>query len=120
VSELPLSRASSSQGEYVSFIEAVSANDHNGFASTLGFMHIVVQDDSGVMRMVEYPVSMIDHQIIDRSDTSENITNAILAGESLPTNHDLWHNLIPVFAEGFIFASSGRPNKLWWIKGCLS
>lgn len=109
VSELPLSRASSSQGEYVSFIEAVSANDHNGFASTLGFMHIVVQDDSGVMRMVEYPVSMIDHQIIDRSDTSENITNAILAGESLPTNHDLWHNLIPVFAEGFILHHPDAP-----------
>lgn len=109
VSELPLARACSSEGDYVSFIEAVSANTHNTYSSTLGFMHLATQDETGAMRMIEYPVSMVDREIAEKTKESENLTAAILAGESLPTNHDLWHNMIPVYAEGFILHHPDAP-----------
>jgi adenylate kinase len=94
-------------GSYVPFVEAVSATEHNGFWSSFGFVHFIGTDSVGRAINIEYPILMEDDAIT--SLDSPAVRSVIDAETELYFNHDIWHNLIPVYAEHFILHHPDAP-----------
>jgi adenylate kinase family enzyme len=102
----PRAMAANSMGEYIPFIEAVSASDQ-GFGSTFGFIHFVGIDRDGQAFGVEYPILMHDQRLLDLQSP---IVNEVLSlTNRFYFNHDIWHNLLPVYARNFILHHPDAP-----------
>jgi hypothetical protein len=99
-----------SLSEYHAFIEAVTGHSSDGLCSSLGFMHFVSIGEDGVGFQTEFPVSMIDNKI---TDIKSPLIKRILAFDiETPYNHDLFHHLLPVYADHFILHHPEAPISL--------
>ena len=98
--------AANSMGQYIPFIEAVSATE-NKFSSTFGFIHFVGMDENGEAFGVEYPIMMHDRRLLDLK--SQTINDVLKMTDEFYGNHDLWHNLLPVFSKNFILHHPDAP-----------
>jgi adenylate kinase family enzyme len=96
----PRSFVANSMGNYVPFIEAVSASEFNGYSSTFGFVHFMGMGRDGEAYGAEYPILMHDQRLLALD--SDGINQTLRLVEGLYGNHDLWHNLLPVYAGHFI------------------
>lgn len=96
---MPRSMIANSIGEYRPFIEAVSANRQANFDASFGFLHVVGTDQGGKAFQIEWPILMYDAQLANHSNAL--LRDMLVRGQQIYFNHDLWHNLIPVHAEGF-------------------
>lgn len=95
-----------SMGNYVPFVEAVSASEYK-YGSTFGFVHFMGMDKAGQAYGVEYPIMMHDQALLGLNNP---VLNEILRDvESFYSNHDLWHNLLPVYADHFILHHPHAP-----------
>ncbi|MBI3889397.1 nucleoside monophosphate kinase, partial [Candidatus Saccharibacteria bacterium] len=100
------SLSATSMGEYVPFIEAVSSTEYE-YTSTFGFIHLIGKDESGEAYGVEYPIMMHDQRLL--SLNSEIINEVLSTVDSFYSNHDLWHNMIPVYSDHFILHHAHAP-----------
>lgn len=98
--------SANSMGDYVPFIEAVSASE-NKYSSTFGFIHFIGMDDAGVAFGVEYPIMMHDSRLLALD--SPIINRVLIQTDAFYGNHDLWHNLLPVFSKSFILHHPDAP-----------
>ena len=96
---LPRKMSANSMGEYRPFIEAVSTNTRAGFDTSLGFLHVVGIDDKGTGFQIEWPILMYDAALAEHPNAL--LRTLLKRGERIYFNHDLWHNLVPVYSEGF-------------------
>jgi adenylate kinase len=95
-----------SMGNYVPFVEAVSASEYK-YGSTFGFVHFMGMDKAGQAYGAEYPIMMHDQALLDLDNS---VLNELLSNvESFYSNHDLWHNLLPVYADHFILHHPDAP-----------
>jgi len=95
-----------SMGNYVPFVEAVSASEYK-YSSTFGFIHFMGMDKTGQAYGAEYPIMMHDQALLDLNNPT---LNSILSDVgSFYSNHDLWHNLLPVYADHFILHHPQAP-----------
>lgn len=113
---LPLSRMKidSYLRDYTNFIEAVSAFSYQWYTTTYGFMHKIIVWSEQLPIQLEYPLMMIDNKIL--SLNSRYLDQIIKFEEKFLFNHDLWHHLIPVYAEHFIIHHPDAPISYWWFR----
>lgn len=95
-----------SMGDYIPFVEAVSATE-NEFSSTFGFIHFVGLDKNGESYGIEYPIMMHDNRLL--AFNSPTINYVLHCADSFYSNHDLWHNLLPVYSKSFILHHVDAP-----------
>ncbi len=95
-----------SMGDYIPFVEAVSATE-NAFTSTFGFIHFIGMDKDGQAFGVEYPIMMHDRRLLNLNNPT--INKILIMGEAFYGNHDMWHNLLPVFSKSFILHHPDAP-----------
>ncbi len=98
--------SANSMGEYIPFVEAVSATE-NTYSSTFGFIHFVGMDKTGEAYGVEYPIMMYDRRLLDLG--SDTINDVLILTDEFYGNHDLWHNLVPVYSKSFILHHPDAP-----------
>lgn len=98
--------SANSMGEYIPFIEAVSATE-NEYSSTFGFIHFVGMDENGEAFGVEYPIMMHDRKLLSLG--SPTVEEILKITDSFYFNHDLWHNMIPVYSSSFILHHPDAP-----------
>lgn len=98
--------AANSMGNYLPFVEAVSAGEGE-FSSTFGFIHFIGMNKKGEAFGVEYPIMMHDQRLLDLK--SPTIVDFLRTVDAFYSNHDLWHNLLPVFANSFILHHPDAP-----------
>lgn len=99
--------SANSMGNYIPFVEAVSATQNQEYSSTFGFLHFTFMDDNGEVHGVEYPIMMHDERLL--SFESDLINDILKSIDSFYDNHDLWHNLIPVYSNSFILHHPDAP-----------
>lgn len=102
----PRAMLANSMSNYLPFIEAISSSEYK-YSSTFGFVHLIGMDDQGEAYSVEYPLMMYDRRLttIGSSVLDETLEQI----DSIYSNHDLWHNLIPVYADHFILHHPDAP-----------
>ncbi len=98
--------SANSMGEYIPFVEAVSATE-NTYSSTFGFIHFVGMDNNGEAYGVEYPIMMHDRRLLDLG--SDTVNDVLALTDEFYGNHDLWHNLVPVYSKSFILHHPDAP-----------
>lgn len=108
---LPFSRANralsaNSMADYMPFIEAVSSSDYK-YTSTFGFVHLIGVDKTGEAYGVEYPIMMHDKRLLDLHN--ERLNHMLASIDSFYSTHDIWHNIIPVYADHFILHHVDAP-----------
>jgi len=108
---LPYSRtnralSANSMADYLPFIEAVSSSDYI-YSSTFGFIHLVGVDKTGEAFGVEYPIMMHDKRLLDIE--SDKLHELLAQTDSFYSTHDIWHNIIPVYADHFILHHPDAP-----------
>lgn len=108
---LPLSRANrflaaNSMADYLPFIEAVSSSDYK-YSSTFGFMHLIGINKTGEAYGIEYPIMMHDKRLLDLE--SKRLNDLLQHIDSFYSTHDIWHNIIPVYADHFILHHPDAP-----------
>lgn len=108
---LPFSRANralsaNSMADYLPFIEAVSSSDYK-YSSTFGFIHLIGVDKTGEAYGVEYPIMMHDKRLLDIE--SDHLHALLARTDSFYSTHDIWHNIIPVYADHFILHHPDAP-----------
>lgn len=102
----PRAMLANSVSSYMPFIEAVSSSEYK-YTSTFGFVHLIGMDDNGESYSVEYPLMMYDRRLTDvGSDILDKTLDQI---DSIYSNHDLWHNMLPVYADHFILHHPDAP-----------
>ena len=106
LSSTPRSMLANSMSGYMPFIEAVSSSEYK-YSSTFGFVHLIGMDEDGETYSVEHPLMMYDRRL--SSVGSEALDGTLAKIDSLYSNHDLWHNLIPVYADHFILHHPDAP-----------
>lgn len=102
----PRALSANSMGNYIPFIEAVSATE-NTYSSTFGFIHFIGMDQSGEAFGVEYPIMMHDRRLLNLE--SATINSVLTACNAFYSNHDIWHNLLPVYSKSFILHHPDAP-----------
>lgn len=100
------SLSATSMGEYVPFIEAVSSTEYE-YVSTFGFIHLIGKNETGEAYGVEYPIMMHDQRLLAlNNQTVDEILSSV---DSFYGNHDLWHNMLPVYSDHFILHHAHAP-----------
>ena len=101
--------AANSMANYVPFIEAVSSSEYK-YSSTFGFIHLIGCSTTGEAFGVEYPIMMHDRRLLDLKN--ERLNRILSSIDSFYSTHDIWHNMIPVYADHFILHHIDAPLSL--------
>ena len=102
----PRAMLANSMSNYLPFIEAISSSEYK-YSSTFGFVHLIGMDDTGEAYSAEYPLMMYDRRLT--SIGSKVLNDTLGQIDSIYSNHDLWHNIIPVYADHFILHHPDAP-----------
>lgn len=98
--------SATSMAEYTPFVEAVSATEYK-YQSTFGFIHFIGMDKNCEAYGAEYPIMMHDDRLLELDN--DMVHKALEIKGQIYSNHDLWHNMVPVYAEHFILHHPDAP-----------